>query len=68
MLKAKTPEFDKLFKLRPLLDHLSKKYSELFAPSRFLSIDESTAAFKGRSTLNQYMPKKPIKRGFKKWA
>lgn len=68
MPKAKTPEFDMLFKIRPLLDHFSKKYSELFAPSRFLSIDESMAAFKGRSTLKQYMPKKPIKRGFKIWA
>lgn len=25
-------------------------------------------AFKGRSTMKQYMPKKPIKRGFKIWA
>ncbi len=23
--------------------------------------------FKGRSTLKQYLPKKPIKRGFKMW-
>jgi hypothetical protein len=66
--EADSPDFDKLYKIRPLLDHLSRKYSELFAPSRFLSIDESMAAFKGRSTLKQYMPLKPIKRGFKIWA
>ncbi|KAJ0169159.1 hypothetical protein K1T71_014926 [Dendrolimus kikuchii] len=32
------------------------------------SIDECTVKFKGRSSLKQYMPKKPIKRGFKVWA
>ncbi|XP_047543240.1 piggyBac transposable element-derived protein 4-like [Vanessa atalanta] len=32
------------------------------------AIDECMVKFKGRSTLKQYMPKKPIKRGFKIWA
>lgn len=64
----RSTNYDKLYKLRPLLDHLSQKYLEVFSASRNLSIDESMAAFKGRSTLKQYMPKKPIKRGFKIWA
>lgn len=32
------------------------------------SIDESMAKFKGRSSLKQYMPLKPIKRGVKIWS
>ncbi|KAJ8967366.1 hypothetical protein NQ314_002936 [Rhamnusium bicolor] len=33
-----------------------------------VAIDESMIRFKGRSSLKQYMPKKPIKRGFKVWV
>ncbi|KAF2351878.1 PiggyBac transposable element-derived protein [Trinorchestia longiramus] len=33
-----------------------------------LSIDESMIRFKGRSTLKQYNPMKPIERGYKLWC
>lgn len=33
-----------------------------------LSIDESMILFKGRSSLKQYNPMKPIKRGYKLWC
>lgn len=33
-----------------------------------MSADESMVKFKGRSGLKQYMPMKPIKRGFKVWV
>lgn len=32
------------------------------------SIDEAMIAFKGRSSMKQYVPKKPVKRGFKVWV
>lgn len=35
--------------------------------SPFQSIDESMTKFKGRSSLKQYLPLKPIKRGIKIW-
>ncbi|GBM15863.1 Chimeric ERCC6-PGBD3 protein [Araneus ventricosus] len=57
--------FDKLYKLRPLLSHLSERFLSAFRPSKCQSIDESMVKFKGRSSLKQYMPKKPIKRGYK---
>nr|CAH7740636.1 unnamed protein product [Callosobruchus chinensis] len=60
-----TPSFDKLYKLRPLIDHLTSVFQTAFTPYRHLSVDESMCAFKGRTTLKQYMPMKPIKRGFK---
>lgn len=38
---------------------------KLFNPGRHLSVDEAMVPFKGHSSLKQYMPKKPVKRGFK---
>lgn len=66
--KRDDPDFDKLYKVRPLLDHLSQKFNDCFLLSQNVSIDESMIKFKGRSTIKQYMPKKPIKRGYKVWV
>ena len=41
---------------------------ELYNPHRENSIDEAMIPFKGRSSMKQYMPLKPIKRGFKVWV
>lgn len=68
MPKKGEEKFDKLYKVRPLLHFLNSVYKNTFYPSRNLSIDESMIGFKGRSSLKQYMPLKPIKRGFKVWA
>ncbi|XP_050305079.1 piggyBac transposable element-derived protein 4-like [Anthonomus grandis grandis] len=59
--------FDKLYKLRPLLDVLSDTYKNALKPSQHQAIDESMIRFKGRSSLKQYTPKKPVKRGYKVW-
>lgn len=40
----------------------------MYSPSRYLSVDESMIAFTGRTTMKQYIPLKPIKRGFKVWV
>ena len=40
----------------------------VYKPNRDMSVDEAMIPFKGRSSLKQYMPKKPIKRGIKVWA
>ncbi|XP_035226998.1 piggyBac transposable element-derived protein 4-like [Stegodyphus dumicola] len=63
--KKNDVNFDRLYKVRPLLDYLSKSFLDALHPSENQSIDESIIKFKGRSTIKQYMPKKPIKRGFK---
>lgn len=57
-------EFDKLYKIRPMITHLKDIYQSVYRPSRYLAVDESMVAYKGRSTMKQYMPMKPIKRGF----
>ncbi|KAF0711469.1 piggyBac transposable element-derived protein 4-like, partial [Aphis craccivora] len=55
------------------------RISNVMTQKRFLNIlrylhlndnscDESIVGFKGRSGIKQYMPMKPVKRGFKIWA
>jgi hypothetical protein len=69
--KAKRPGeegYDRLFKIRPLLDIVLKNSENLYVPHREVSIDEGMVLFKGRSSYKQYMPQKPVKRGFKVWC
>src|SRR5215469_7376364 len=60
--------YDRLFKVRPYLSHLSESFLKCYNPSEQQSIDESMIKFKGRSSLKQFMPLKPIKRGYKVWV
>ena len=59
---------DRLGKVRPLIDHLSTKFSEAYEPHRDIAVDEAMIKFQGRSSLKQYMPLKPTKRGIKVWV
>ncbi|CAG4998248.1 unnamed protein product [Parnassius apollo] len=59
---------DKLQKIRPLLDCLNRTFQENATNSESQSVDESMIKFKGRDSKKQYMPAKPIKRGFKAWC
>ena len=61
------PDYDKLGKVRPILTVLNERFLEVYQPGCHQSIDEAMVPFKGRSSLKQYMPKKPVKRGFKIW-
>ena len=62
------PGHDRLHKIHPILEQLSQTLLSLYNPHRQNSVDEAMACFKGRSSLKQYMPKKPIKCGFKVWC
>ena len=62
------PGFDKLYKIRPLLDLLLPSFKNSYTPTQFLSIDESMISFKGRLSFLQYLPKKPNKWGMKAWV
>ena len=59
---------DRLYKLRPLINTMNNNFTKLYNVSRQVSIDESMIIFKGRSSMKQYNPMKPIKRGYKLWA
>lgn len=61
------PEYSKIQKIKPVLTYISQKCGGLFVPGQNLAVDEAMVKYKGRSSIKQYMPKKPIKRGFKIW-
>ncbi|XP_055377144.1 piggyBac transposable element-derived protein 4-like [Condylostylus longicornis] len=66
--KKTHPDYDKLYKVRPFIKTLSETFTKYYKPKKNISIDESMIRFKGRSCLRQYMPKKPIKWGYKIWV
>ena len=68
MLGRDDPNYDKLYKVRPLVTKLKLFSSGHMNLQGELSIDESMIPFKGRSSLKQYMLMKPIKRGYKIWC
>lgn len=59
---------DKIWKLRPLTDHLKRKMLENFHPEQNLSFDESMIEYYGRHGMKQCMKPKPIPFGFKVWS
>ena len=58
---------DRIWKIRPWLEGLRQSFGGVTA-MEFQSIDEIMVAFKGRSIVKQYMPKKPTKWGIKLWG
>ena len=60
--------YDPLFKVRPLLDHLSAVFPRYYQPAREISIDEMMISTRCRVAFLQYMPKKPCKFGLKVWV
>ena len=61
------PGYDRLCNVRGVLDMIEEKFASLYNPSRENAIDEAMVPYKGRSSLKQYMPKKPVRRGLKVW-
>ena len=59
---------DRLFKVRKLIDMANETFLAKYKPAKEISIDEAMVPFKGRSSLRQYMPIKPIKWGMKVWC
>lgn len=60
-------DYDRLFKVRPVLDYVRNKCGENFLPSKNISVDEGMIGFRGRLSFRQYMPAKPTKYGIKVW-
>lgn len=60
-------QFDKLYKIRPLLENIVSKFRVLPLQEK-VSIDEQMIPTHGRSPVRQYMPNKPHKWGIKVWA
>ena len=53
--------------MRPVIDHLNSKFSEVLSNDSDQSIDENVVKSKGRSGMKQCIKSKPVKWGFKFW-
>ncbi|CAJ0965480.1 unnamed protein product [Ranitomeya imitator] len=58
ILPRDDPNFDRLFKIRPVIEHFSNKFAEVYIPQREICVDESLIHFKGRLQFRQYLPSK----------
>ena len=56
---------DPLYKLRPLIDMIQRKFIDVYTPGRDISFDEGTCPWKGRLKFKVYNPAKPNKFGIK---
>ncbi|XP_066451236.1 protein lin-9 homolog isoform X3 [Eleutherodactylus coqui] len=55
------PGFDRLYKIRPLVDHFSAKFAQAYTPEQRIAIDESLVRFKGKPQFCQYLPRYGVK-------
>ena len=62
------PPPDRLYKVRPVITAVLAACRAHYRPNREQAVDEAMVAFKGRSSMKQYLPMKPVKRGFKIWV
>ena len=51
--------------MRPVIDHLNSKLSEVLSNDSEQNIDEHMVKLKSRSGMKHYIKSKPIKWGFK---
>ena len=56
-----SPGYKKLGKIEPVLQLLGEKFKTIHKHNKEVSIDEAMISFKGRSSMKQYMPLKPVK-------
>ena len=61
------PDYDRLYKVRFLLDKLKDKFRGAFSISQDVSVDECMIPFRGRWSGKSYDASKPIKWGVKVW-
>ena len=64
VMDRNSDEFDRLFKVRTLLEFIRRSCLKL-EPLQHQSVDEQIIPFKGKTSLKQYLPKKPHRWGFK---
>ena len=64
-LQRGNPDFDPIYKIRPIYDVLSLRFRTVYTPEQNICIDEAMAPWKGRLRFRQYIPSKPDKWGIK---
>ncbi|PIO30708.1 hypothetical protein AB205_0063180 [Aquarana catesbeiana] len=59
------PEYDRLYKIRPLVNHFNQCFSDLFTPHQVVCVDKFLIKFSGRLSFKQYLPSKCARYGVK---
>lgn len=59
------PDRDRLYKVRPIVDHLFELFQTVYVPDKQLAVDESLLLWKGRLLFRQYIPLKRSRFGIK---
>ena len=52
---------DRIFRVRPILEYLVRKWQEMFQPGKHISVDEGTLLWRGRLSFRVYNPAKPVR-------
>ncbi|KAL8620837.1 hypothetical protein ACOMHN_033234 [Nucella lapillus] len=60
-----SPQYDKLYKIRPLFDHLQERFSSLYSPEENLAVVESVMPWRSRVARRQFAANKPCRYGMK---
>lgn len=61
------PQYDKLYRIRPIITHLNKKFSSV-PFEEHVAVDEQICATKAKHHMKTYNPMKPHKWGFKNFV
>ncbi|XP_018578332.1 piggyBac transposable element-derived protein 3-like, partial [Anoplophora glabripennis] len=59
---------DRFSKVRPLFDHLNKKFTEVSPMEEMHCVDEAMVPYFGRHGCKQFIHGKPIRYGYKLWV
>jgi hypothetical protein len=60
---------DRLYKIRPLIDHLGQKFIDMLEEwDTSFSLDEAMEPYYGHHTMKQFIRGKPVRFGFKAWC
>ena len=60
-----SPDFNKLYKIQPLLDLIIPRFRAVYSPERQLAVNETLIKFKGKVYFRQFIPIKPGRFGIK---
>lgn len=60
-----SPNFDRAYKIRPVMDHLNSSFQNALTNTKKQSIDEHMIKFKGHNVMKQYIKNKPVNKLFR---
>ncbi|XP_037035193.1 piggyBac transposable element-derived protein 2-like [Bradysia coprophila] len=65
---SQASDTDKLWKIRPVVAMLQKKFLNNFVPTEYMNYDESMVKYYGMNSMKQCIKEKPVPFGYKVWC